>query len=223
MTSKLPNHAFDREQHFSKLHADEFRHLARQKLFHPADDEMGDFLFNPGLRDWVSGQATIPAAVLMAFVPREDALSVILTKRTDKMKSHSGQIAFAGGKIDKGDASAVDAALREAQEEIGLDPGKVEIIGVMPEYLTGSGFRISPVVAMVEPDAQLAANPDEVEYIFEVPFGFLMNEDNHRTGSRIFRGARRYYLEMPYGEHFIWGVTAGIIRVLHDRLLVEAS
>jgi len=211
------------EAYYSRMKPDSFRLLARQNLFHAADDQMGDFLFNPGLREWVTGQAQTPAAVLIPVVERKDSLSVVLTRRTDKMKSHSGQVAFAGGKIDKGDNDAIAAALREANEEIGLDPGNVEVLGTMPEYLTGSGFRISPVVAMIDGNADLKANPDEVDCIFEVPLGFLMDKANHQTGSREFRGITRYYLEMPYGEHYIWGVTAGIIRVMHDRLLGGAQ
>ena len=113
------------------------------------------------------------------------------------------------------------AALREAHEEIGLDAAHVDVLGVMPDYLSGSGFRIAPVVALVDAHAELAANQDEVEYIFEVPLGFLLNSDNHRLGSRPFEGKRRYYIEMPFGEHYIWGVTAGIIRQFHERLTGE--
>jgi 8-oxo-dGTP pyrophosphatase MutT (NUDIX family) len=216
-------HAQGIADYFSKLPPDQFRDLARQRLFHLTKEQTGDFLFNPGLRDWVTGQAKTPAAVLIPVVERAGNLSVILTKRTDRMKSHSGQIAFAGGKIDEADGDAVNAALREANEEIGLDPALAEVLGTMPDYLTGSGFRISPVVAMIDGGAELIANPDEVDYIFEVPLGFLMDKANHRTGSREFRGTLRHYLEMPFGDHYIWGVTAGIIRVMHDRLVEETD
>lgn len=206
------------ESPFSQMDADGFRALAAERLFGKAPSPAGDFLLNPEFADWVYEKAVKPAAVLIPVVKRRDELTVILTKRTDKLAAHSGQIAFAGGKIDPDDASAEAAALREAQEEIGLQPRHVEVIGTMPEYFTGSGYRISPVVALVDPAAELTANPDEVEYIFEVPLAFLMDDDNHQLGSREFGGKKRHYLEMPFGEHHIWGVTAGIIRVFHDRL-----
>jgi len=200
------------------LDAAGFRALADARLFEPATEPMGDFAINPEYRDWVMKQATRPAAVLIPVVDGGDALSVILTKRTERLASHSGQVAFPGGKIDKDDGGPVEAALREANEEIGLDAGRVDVLGVMPEYLTGSGYRISPVVALVEENPQLTANRDEVEYIFEVPLAFLLDTTNHRVGSRVFQGRRRHYLEMPYGEHYIWGVTAGIIKHFQQRL-----
>ena len=134
------------------------------------------------------------------------------------MPSHAGQIAFPGGKIDPTDVSAEAAALREAQEEVGLDPALAEVVGRLPDYLSGSGYRIAPVVALIDAGARLAPNPAEVDYIFEVPFSFLMNARNHRTGSRELMGRQRHFFEMPFEGHYIWGVTAGIIRVLHDRI-----
>ncbi|MGB7287423.1 MAG: CoA pyrophosphatase, partial [Salaquimonas sp.] len=169
-------------------------------------------------KDWVIERAIIPAAVLVPIVKRADELTVVLTKRTERLNSHSGQIAFAGGKIDAEDASPVAAALREAEEEIGLHADKVEVLGTMPEYLSGSGYRITPVIALIENNMQLTPNPDEVEYIFEVPLAFLMDSDNHKLGSRMFNGNRRYYLEMPFGKHYIWGVTAGMIKIFQQRL-----
>ncbi|MCB1386241.1 MAG: CoA pyrophosphatase [Nitratireductor sp.] len=206
---------------FGNLDAARFRALAAERLFAPGRAPVGDFLFNPGLRDWVVHRALRPAAVLIPVVERHGGLSVVMTKRTEHLASHSGQVAFAGGKIDDQDGGSVAAALREAHEEIGLDAAHVDVLGVMPDYLSGSGFRIAPVVALVDAHAELAANQDEVEYIFEVPLGFLLNSDNHRLGSRPFEGKRRYYIEMPFGEHYIWGVTAGIIRQFHERLTGE--
>lgn len=206
------------ESVWSQLGAEDFRALAADRLFGETAVPAGDFLMNPDFEDWVYERAVKPAAVLIGIVPRSDELTVILTKRTDKLSAHSSQIAFAGGKIDANDDGPEAAALREAQEEIALSPEKVDVIGTMPEYFTGSGYRISPVVALVDPQAEMSANPDEVEYIFEVPLAFLMDDDNHHLGSREFGGKTRYYLEMPFGEHYIWGVTAGIIRVFHDRL-----
>lgn len=189
-----------------------------QHLVFDGNEHDGDYIRNPSFKNHVISNATREAAVLIPLVERRDKIHMVLTKRTEMLKSHSGQIAFPGGKIDLEDPSPEHAALREANEEIGLEPNAAEVIGRLPNYFSGSGFKIAPIIAFVDPDAQLVENPEEVEYVFEVPFEFLMNPENHIEGSRIFEGIRRYYLEMPYGDHFIWGVTAGIIRVMYDRL-----
>lgn len=206
---------------FAHMDAGGFRRLVRQRLdaLDEPEQGFGDFTFNPDFRDWVMERAVKPAAVLIPVISHADGLSVLLTQRTEALSSHSGQIAFPGGRIDPGDESAIAAALREAQEEVGLDPANVEVVGQMPDYLTGSGYRIAPVIGLVDPNAPLRANPDEVAHYFEVPLSFLMDRENHRTGSKEFFGKRRYFLEMPFGEHHIWGVTAGIIRVMHDMLV----
>jgi 8-oxo-dGTP pyrophosphatase MutT (NUDIX family) len=134
------------------------------------------------------------------------------------LRKHSGQIAFPGGAIDPEDGTAENAALREANEEIGLVSERAEILGSLPRYLTGSGFSITPVLAVVNTPFDVHPNPDEVADIFEVPLSFLMNPDNHRRESRLFNGTERFYYAMPYHERFIWGVTAGIIRGLYERL-----
>ena len=196
----------------------ELRAIAARRLGPVQEYEHGDHQLNPDVRRWVLDRAVKPAAVLIPFVERNNEIQVILTKRTDHLTSHSGQIAFPGGKIDSGDPDAGAAALREAQEEIMLQPGLAEIIGYLPYYFTGSGYRISPVLALVENTAELKPNPQEVEYIFEVPLEFLMDPKNHRTSSRNLNGMNRYFYEMPYGEHYIWGATAGIIHMLHEKL-----
>jgi 8-oxo-dGTP pyrophosphatase MutT (NUDIX family) len=200
------------------LTADDLRALARVRLAGELPGPQGDHVHSPGHDDWVLSRAIKPAAVLVPFSQRDGGLSIILTKRHDNLRSHSGQVAFPGGKIDPEDASPEAAALREANEEIALDPAMAEIIGRLPDYHSGSGYRIAPVLALVSPQAVLAANPDEVDYVFEVPLAFLMDPANHKRASRMFQGAERHYLEMPYNEHYIWGVTAGILRLLHDRL-----
>jgi 8-oxo-dGTP pyrophosphatase MutT (NUDIX family) len=134
------------------------------------------------------------------------------------MRSHSGQIAFPGGKIDAEDPSPEDAALREAGEEIGLDGGHVDVIGRLPEYVSGSGYRIAPVLSIVRPGFLLTINPDEVDAAFEVPLAFLMDPANHRRQSRIWNDRERFFYEMPFGDRYIWGVTAGIIRTLYESL-----
>lgn len=205
---------------------EELRALARRRLGHEAhlregtgeEARHGDFTLNPDARERIVTGAIRPAAVLIPIFERPAGLNVLLTKRHDNLRAHSGQIAFPGGKIDADDASVEAAALREAKEEVGLEPDMAEIIGRLPDYHSGSGYRIAPILALVDTAARIEANPDEVDYIFEVPFAFLMDRANHRTGSREIGGLRRHYLEMPYGEHYIWGVTAGIIRVLHDRM-----
>jgi len=183
----------------------------------------GDYTLNPDLRVEIMKNAVKEAAVLIGIVERPAGLSVILTKRTEHLSSHSGQVAFPGGKIDPEDRSAQAAALREAQEEIGLDGDEVEILATLPDYYSGSGFKIFPVLGLVSQDADFSINKNEVEYMFEVPLSFLMNSANHVTASKFFRGAERHYYEMPYNEHYIWGVTAGMIRVLHDRVFGNAA
>ena len=197
-----------------------FARRAAERLRHDGGrlppPQPGDHVLNPG---FVMGDATYrDAAVLVPVVARAPSATVLLTMRTPHLTTHAGQIAFPGGKIDPTDATPTEAALREAEEEIGLDRALVTTMGMLDPYLTGTGYRIVPVVAMVDPDHRLALNPHEVVNAFEVPLAFLMSPENHRRGSREFRGATRYFYEMPYGEHYIWGVTAGIIRGLYERV-----
>jgi len=158
------------------------------------------------------------AAVLIPVVDRGDEATVLLTVRTDHLPSHAGQIAFPGGKIDDTDEGAVAAALREADEEIGLGAGWIEPIGFLDAYISTTGFRIIPVVSVVRPGFTLTVNEGEVADVFEVPLGFLMDAANHRQESAILRGSRRIFLAMPYGERYIWGVTAGILKQLYETV-----
>jgi len=146
---------------------------------------------------------------------------VLLTQRNAALEAHAGQIAFPGGKIEPQDASPAAAALREAWEEVGLDHGLVEPIGYLDVYLTFSGFRILPTVARVAPGYRLALNRAEVDEAFEVPLGFLMDAQNHALHSRDWKGLIRRYYAMPFGERYIWGVTAGILRNLYERAYLE--
>ena len=180
--------------------------------------EYGDHLLNRDLIQLIERSDAREAAVLVPVVDRPEGASVILTQRSAQLKKHSGQIAFPGGSVDKDDESLEAAALRESAEEIDLDPGFVTPIGRLPRYLTTTGFRINPVVAIVRPGFTLRASPAEVDDIFEVPLGFLMREANHRRESKVWNGAMRHYYVMPFGERLIWGVTAGIIRTLYERL-----
>lgn len=179
----------------------------------------GDHRLNPDLVEDLERVAQRDAAVLIPVVDdgAEDA-RLILTLRAEKLRKHSGQVAFPGGAIDPEDGSPEAAAMREAYEEIALDPAFVEPVGRLPTYLTMTGFRITPVLALVKPGFSVKPNPEEVDDVFEVPLSFLMTPENHVQESRVWQGRRRHYYTMPYGERFIWGVTAGILRTLYERL-----
>ena len=159
-----------------------------------------------------------PAAVLVPIIDRPGGATVLLTTRAASLRTHSGQIAFPGGRTDADDASPVDTALREAEEEIGLRRAHVTPLGYLDAYQTGTGFRIQPLVALVQPPLNLALDPREVEAAFEVPLAFLMDPANHQRHSRHWNGAERFFYAISHGERYIWGVTAGILRNLHERL-----
>jgi 8-oxo-dGTP pyrophosphatase MutT (NUDIX family) len=177
----------------------------------------GDLDLDPEAWKKAGVVASKPAAVLVPVVDR-DPPSVILTVRTADLASHAGQIAFPGGRIEPLDASPLEAALREAEEEIGLDPALVEPLGYLDLYLTFSGYRILPTVARVEPGYVLALNRAEVAEAFEVPLAFLMAPENHFRHSRDWNGIVRHYYAMPFADRYVWGVTAGILRNLYERL-----
>ena len=165
-------------------------------------------------------QPVRPAAVLIPVVDHPEP-TVLLTQRTEHLSSHAGQIAFPGGKIDAGDASPMDAALREADEEVGLKREFIDPIGYLDVYGTAFGFRILPTVAKVKPGFKLTINENEVVDAFEVPLAFLMNPENHQIHMKEFRGIERSYYAMPFAERYIWGATAGILRVLYERIYLK--
>jgi 8-oxo-dGTP pyrophosphatase MutT (NUDIX family) len=160
------------------------------------------------------------ASVLIPVVQRPAGLTMLLTQRTDHLSDHAGQVSFPGGRAEEHDSSPIETALRETEEEIGLHRRHVEIVGVLPDYLTGTGYRITPVVALVTPPFELAADPNEVAEIFEVPLSFLMDGANHqRMSIDLPEGAgQRSFYAMPYQRFFIWGATAGMLRNLFHFL-----
>jgi 8-oxo-dGTP pyrophosphatase MutT (NUDIX family) len=183
---------------------------------HAAEGKRGDLDLDPFLWERAGVQATRPAAVLVPVIDRAEP-KVLLTLRTE-LPSHPGQIAFPGGKNDPHDQSPAEAALREAAEEIGLARELIEPIGYLDLYLTFSGYRILPTVARVKPDYQLVLCEAEVADAFEVPLAFLMDAQNHSLRSREWKGVTRRFYAMPFGERYIWGVTAGILRNLYERI-----
>ncbi len=176
-----------------------------------------------GDRSWLGHREPRPAAVLVPIVAHTAEPTVLLTQRPAHMREHAGQIAFPGGRCDEQDDSVVATALREAWEEIGLARERVEVIGEMPSYLTGTGYRVTPVVGLVEPGFELRLHVGEVSEAFEVPLRFLMNPRHHERRRLVAQDIEREFLAMPYSagarEFFIWGATAGMLRNLY-RLLI---
>ncbi|MFA4939163.1 CoA pyrophosphatase [Brevundimonas sp.] len=159
-----------------------------------------------------------PAAVLIPIVARPEGATVLLTRRADTLARHTGQIAFPGGRLDPGE-NAVQAALREADEEVALNPAAVEVLGLSDAYETGTGFLVTPVIGWLREAPVTTPSPDEVAEVFETPWDFLMDAANHRRDFYdMDEGLRRWFWAMPWGERYIWGVTAGILKALHVRL-----
>jgi len=198
--------------------AQDFRIRAALERDPHTDADYGDHRWNPDIEPLFFQRTLRDAAVLVPVVDHDGEATVLLTKRAERLKSHSGQVAFPGGRIDATDPSPEEAALRETEEEIGLDRSFIDVIGRMPDYVSGSGYRIAPVLSIVRPGFLLTINEDEVDDAFEVPLSFLMDPANHSRESRIWENKERFFYTMPYGERYIWGVTAGIIRSLYERL-----
>ena len=170
-------------------------------------------------QDFLSARAEpVAAAVLIPLVQRPEGLTILLTMRTDHLSSHAGQVSFPGGRSEVYDESAIATALRETEEEVGLARAHVEVLGCLPDYLTGTGYQVTPVVGLVTPPFALRADPSEVAEIFEVPLAFLMDGVNHQRLSVELPGGRRSFYAMPYERFYIWGATAGMLRNLFHLL-----
>ena len=170
------------------------------------------------IEDGADNLTLTPAAVLFPIIVRDAGHTVMLTQRTAHLRDHAGQISFPGGRVEADDLSPTHTALRETEEEVGLSRERVEVLGFLPEYRTGTGFRVTPVVGLVHPPFDLQPDPFEVAEVFEVPLAFLLDPANHQRHEMHYRGALRQYFAMPYGDYFIWGATAGMIRSLSQRL-----
>lgn len=182
-------------------------------------DMRSDYDLNPDAKRRLrAGRALRPAAVLCGLIRRKGVYHVILTQRPATMREHAGQVAFPGGKIDEGDADAVDAALREASEEIGLPRDAADVIGAIDAYETGTGFRVQPVVALLDDAFVPIPDPYEVAATFEPPLSFLIDPANLQLHSGVWGGAERRYYAIPWQGRFIWGATAGMLKSLGDRL-----
>ncbi len=202
----------------SLFSANEFRRRATRQDPIRHDDDYGDHRLNPDFREMFVRKQLRDAAVLIPVVDRGSEATILLTKRAEALRNHSGQVAFPGGRIDPQDASVEDAALRETMEEVGLVRDSIDVVGRLPDYVSGSGYRIAPVLGVVRPDFSLIINPHEVDSVFEVPLRFLMDPANHTRDSRIWEERERFFYRMPYEDWMIWGVTAGIIHALYERL-----
>ncbi|WP_428927321.1 CoA pyrophosphatase [Marinibacterium sp. SX1] len=180
-------------------------------------DPSSDFDLNPEV-SLPPGRKLRPAGVLVGIDITGDAPRVLLTKRSSRLKHHPGQIAFPGGKQDDGDADVVDAALREAEEEVALPREAVRVMGTMPAHETVTGFVVTPVVALIETPFTIRPEPGEVEEAFAVPLDHLLQPDLYSIQSRRWRGNRRYYFTVPYGPYYIWGATARMLRAFAERM-----
>ncbi|MEM7663957.1 MAG: CoA pyrophosphatase [Pseudomonadota bacterium] len=182
-------------------------------------DVRTDFDLNPEVKaEQLRIHRKRPAAVLCALRPLETGLQVILTQRAAHLNQHAGQVAFPGGKIDAADPTAQDAALREAEEEIGLRPDQVQLLGGLDTYLTSTGYTVTPYVGVIDPGWTPSPDPSEVDTVFEPPLDFLMNPQNRKRHHHDRNGYRRYYYAMPWQGFYIWGATAGMLKGLSDRL-----
>jgi 8-oxo-dGTP pyrophosphatase MutT (NUDIX family) len=194
------------------------RDLSPEALDRTITPKTGDHTLNPWTIPADFLVAARPAAVLVGLVKRGRDVNVLLTQRTRDLRDHAGQIAFPGGKMDRGDLTPAATAIREAGEEIALPAHAIEVLGYLEAYLTRTGFWIVPVIARIVPPFELVINPAEVAEVFEVPFDYLMDAANHRLRQREWLGLPRSFYTIEHGDRTIWGITAGILRVLYEKL-----
>jgi 8-oxo-dGTP pyrophosphatase MutT (NUDIX family) len=178
----------------------------------------GETLYGDQGTDVERAAARRPASVLVPIVQRPQELSVLFTRRTAHLRDHSGQISFPGGRAEPHDASPEATALREAEEEIGLEPQRVEVLGKLADYHTRTDFRVTPVVGLVAPGFELRLDAREVEEVFEVPLSFILDPAHHERHWREFQGRRVHYFAIPYRDYYIWGATAGMLVNLYRFL-----
>lgn len=188
----------------------------------PGEPVRTDFDLNPGLA-FPARPPWRPAAVLVGLIDRGDDFGVLLTLRPETMAQHAGQVAFPGGRVDPSDASPLATALREAREEVGVDPAHVTLLGRGDCYLTSTGYVVAPYVGLLPADFSPTPDAREVAAVFETPLSFLMNPANHERHERTYAGVLRAYYAMPHNGRYIWGATAGMIKALYDRLYGEAQ
>jgi len=187
----------------------------------PPRRERGDGDLNPDFRRrelLAQGKRLRPAAVLVPLVDRPGGMTVLLTQRTESLADHAGQICFPGGRIDPTDADATSAALREAEEEVGLTRAAVEVVGLLDTYVVRTGFEVTPVVGVLDPPARYLPDPTEVAAVFEVPLRFILDPNNVELRQREFNGAMRQFYVWPYLSYYIWGATAAMLVNLSEAL-----
>lgn len=224
MTEMSDTHILARRVEAALSSASAFAALARSRLDRePAEGGLAaggrsDFDLNPSARP--PAHVDFRRAAVLVPVMARDTLTVLLTRRADNMKHHAGQVSFPGGRIDDEDADAAAAALREAAEEIGIERARVEPLGFLDTYRTGTGFAIAPLVGIVAADFTPVLQTAEVAEVFEVPLAFLMDPANLQTHTRELQGIDRRYYAMPWQERYIWGATAGMLKNLQERLFL---
>ncbi|OMH39775.1 CoA pyrophosphatase [Motiliproteus sp. MSK22-1] len=201
---------FDRKQHQPRKYSDTCDDFTAFRGDHNLNLDM-----SPKFR--VDGSLK-PAAVLVPIVKRSEGLTVLFTRRTEHLTHHPGQVSFPGGRTEEVDKSPEHTALRETEEELGVPAEYIHIFGHLDDYITRTGFMVTPVVGIVDPSFPLKPDPSEVADVFEVPLSFLLNPDNHARHSRMFEGSERYFYAMPYNDYFIWGATAGMLINLYQVL-----
>lgn len=180
--------------------------------------ERGDFDLNPEAPETRPGGRLTPAAVLVPLIDRPGGITVMLTKRTDHLHDHAGQVSFPGGRVEESDDGPVATALRETREEVGLDPAFVQVIGSLDLYRTVTGFRVTPVVGLVRTGFELRIDEFEVAEVFEVPLAFVLDPANHERESTMYNGVERHFYVLRHSPHSIWGATAGMLVNLSERL-----